>query len=116
MRCGWGKVWDPPTVTGCIDPRGCPVPPTSTSTIYSSYDTDSTKLLDVGTKYWYSCNAGEFQIGTNNFSSNVHLTCINDPSGGPPYWDPPYDGVITPFPTCVLMRKYFVTQKYIELS
>jgi hypothetical protein len=55
VNCGWGKQWDPPSVLGCIDPRGCQAPPPRTSLIYGSFEDSLTKPLDVGTTYWYSC-------------------------------------------------------------
>ena len=47
-----------------------------------------------------------FQLGPNNLVSYLDMTCKNDPEGGPPIWDPPYDNVIIPFPPCVPVGKY----------
>ncbi len=106
MKCGWAKQWDPPTLLGCIDPRGCEPPPSKTDDIYGSYEVSDTKPLDVGTTYWYSCRAGLFRLGPENYSAYLELSCINDPNGGPPFWDPPYDHNIIPFPPCEILRKY----------
>ena len=46
-----------------------------------------------------------FELSPGNWSAFVELVCINDPSNGPPIWDPPIDGNIIPFPDCVRMRK-----------
>jgi hypothetical protein len=107
VRCGWGKQWDPPTLLGCIDPRGCQPPPSKTKEIYGSYEVTDTKPLDVGTTYWYACRAGLFRLGPDNYSAYLELSCINDPNGGPPFWDPPYDHEINPFPICEVLRKYY---------
>ena len=42
----------------------------------------------------------------NNLTSYIELQCINDPGGGNPYWYPPYDHEINPFPVCVTVGKY----------
>jgi hypothetical protein len=106
VKCGWGKAWDPPKVLGCVDPRGCKVPPLKTNEIWGSYDDSPTKSLDVGTTYWYACRAGLFMYSENNFSSFIDMKCVNDPSGGPPVWSPPYDNFIIPFPECANLRKF----------
>ena len=62
VRCGWAKTWDPASVLGCVDPRGCQPPPPRTSEVWGSYDDDEIKSLEVGIKYWYSCRAGMFQV------------------------------------------------------
>ena len=98
VKCGWAKQWDPPTLMGCIDPRGCQPPPSKTNDIYGSYEVSDTKPLDVGTTYWYACRAGLFRFGPDNYAAYLELSCINDPNGGPPFWDPPYDHDINPFP------------------
>ena len=36
------------------------------------------------------------------------MECKNDPTGGSPYWDPNYDHLISPFPECITLRKYFI--------
>lgn len=65
VKCGWAKTWDPPSVLGCVDPRGCQPPPARTSEVWGSYDDDEAKSLEVGVKYWYSCRAGMFQVINN---------------------------------------------------
>ena len=81
VRCGWDKKWDPPTVKGCVDPRGCQPPPSWNELIYGSYEDAVVKNLDVGTSYWYSCrwdnslSTAALQISmTNNsvFESLMH--------------------------------------------
>ena len=65
-------------VPGCVDPRGCPFPPTSTNAIYGEFDGGGTldkyarriefnqmieKQIDeieVGTSFWYMCRDGEY--------------------------------------------------------
>ena len=105
--CGWGKSWSPPAVTGCVDPRGCIAPPSRTPEVWGSFEDSPTKLLDVGVSYWYSCRAGLFALGANNYSSFIDMKCVNDENGGPPFWSPAFDNVINPFPPCVNLRKYF---------
>ena len=73
VSCGYGKQWDPPTVLGCIDPRGCQPPPPGNNILYSSYDQSATKTLDVGTAYWYSCRTGLFSMGPANLSSFIEV-------------------------------------------
>ena len=82
VNCGWGKTWNPPLVTGCVDPRGCIAPPSKTAEIWGSFEDSPTKLLDVGVSYWYSCRAGLFSMGGNNYSSFIDMKCVNDESGG----------------------------------
>ena len=56
---------------------------------------------------------GVFKIGVgeptvNNTARTIDLTCKNNPDpGAPPYWEPPYDHLINPFPECVYIREYF---------
>ena len=112
VACGWENQWDPPEVSGCVDPRGCKLPPPRNSRIWGSYEDlhkDRENPLDVGNVYWYSCRTGGFEMYGGTIVSHIELTCINDPTGGssPPYWDPPYDHVFNPFPKCVPMRKYW---------
>ena len=52
VKCGWGPQWEPPIADGCVDPRGCPLPPLRTSEIWGSYEDSSTKATDVGSTYW----------------------------------------------------------------
>ena len=77
VRCGKGKRWDPPEVTGCVDPRGCSFPPLSTFQIYAEYDGGGTSVkndrrrefnlkeegkieeIEVGTTFWYICQDGK---------------------------------------------------------
>ena len=33
---------------------------------------------------------------------------VNDPEGGPPFWNPPYDLDINPFPPCEVQREYLI--------
>jgi hypothetical protein len=54
----------------------------------------------------------KFQFGPDNYSSYLEMTCINDPDGGSPVWNPPYDAVINPFPPCVILRKYYIKNIY----
>ena len=44
----------------------------------------------------------------NNTVRTIDMTCKNnrDPSA-PPFWDPPYDHLVNPFPECVFIREYF---------
>ena len=105
VKCGWGKEWEPAIADGCVDPRGCQPPPPRTSIIWGSFEDSDTKVLDVGTSYWYSCRLGLFMLAENNFTSYLDLECINDPEGGPPFWSPPFDNDINPFPTCVTLGK-----------
>jgi len=105
VTCGWGQVWNPPVVPGCVDTRGCPRPLPSTMEVYSSFATDPLKILDVGMKYWYSCRVGKFILPNATLVSVIELTCINDPNGGTPIWDPPYDAVVNPLPFCYVARK-----------
>ena len=74
VSCGYGKQWDPPTILGCIDPRGCQPPPPRNNILYGSYEESVTKPLDVGSVYWYSCRAGLFHVGTGNFSAFIEVT------------------------------------------
>ena len=113
VKCGWGQAWDPPTVVGCVDPRGCKDPPKRTAEVWGSFEDSPTKSLDVGTSYWYSCRAGLFLMGKDNYSSFIDLKCINDPSGGPPIWDPPFDNFINPFPDCVNIRELILILLFI---
>ena len=36
---------------------------------------------------------------------NLTQECVNDPEGGAPYWDPPFDHDVNPFPSCVKSGK-----------
>jgi hypothetical protein len=65
VKCGWGKAWDPPTVPGCKDWRGCPLPPSRTAEIWNSFDDDESKSLEVNSMYWYQCRSGLFQVNQN---------------------------------------------------
>ncbi len=99
-KCGWGPSWEPALVTGCVDPRGCPPPPPRNSIYWGSYEDSPTKSLDVGTTYWYSCRAGLFAMPNGNLVSYIDLTCVNADGGGAPFWNPPYDYDVNPFPEC----------------
>ena len=44
----------------------------------------------------------------NNTFKYIVMECKNDPTGGVPYWDPNYDHLISPFPECVTLRKYYI--------
>ena len=54
----------------------------------------------------------------NNTVRVIDLTCRNNPDpGAPPFWDPPYDHLINPFPECVFIREYFfviISQSHIK--
>ena len=50
------------------------------------------------------------QTSSNNYSSYLEMVCVNDPSGGPPFWNPSFDHEINPFPPCVNLRKYFTNK------
>ena len=106
--CGWENTWDPPEIAGCVDPRGCKVPPARNDRIWGSYE-DTYGSLEVGNTYWYSCRDGAMEMKDGSLVTHIDLTCINDPTGGssPPYWDPPYDHDTNPFPNCVKMCKYY---------
>ena len=41
----------------------------------------------------------------NNTNKYIVMECKNDPTGGAPYWDPLYDHKISPFPSCITLRK-----------
>ncbi len=109
--CGWENEWDPPYIQGCVDPRGCQPPPARTDRVWGSFEDSPFGFLDVGTVYWYECRRGVFELTNGTQLQYIDLTCINDPYGGPPYWEPsgkipPIDGDANPFPNCVLLRKY----------
>jgi hypothetical protein len=48
----------------------------------------------------YSCRKGMFVYSNGTTAAYITLTCVNAVGGGNPYWDPPYDNDINPFPTC----------------
>ena len=108
VKCGWAKQWDPPNVPGCVDPRGCAPPPPRNDEIWGSYEESATKNLDVGSTYWYSCRSGLFVFGNGSATSFIDLKCINADDGGSPYWSPPYDNDINPFPMCQIQCKYTI--------
>ena len=112
IQCGWAKKWDPPMLPECTDPRGCPPPPPRNDRIWGSFEDDWEKNLDVGAVYWYACRKGVFQYIDETIVEFIDLTCINDPSGGKPYWDPPYEHGTVPFPNCVILREYLDTTYY----
>ena len=65
MVCGWENQWDPPELAGCVDPRGCKLPPPRNNRIWGSYEDDYKKRenpLDVGNVYWYQCRQGGFEM------------------------------------------------------
>ena len=35
----------------------------------------------------------------------IYLTCVNSDTGGPPFWSPPYDYDVNPFPPCQALGK-----------
>jgi hypothetical protein len=35
----------------------------------------------------------------------IILTCVNAEGGGAPYWNPPFDYDVNPFPECKLQRE-----------
>ena len=63
-------------LVGCVDPRGCQIPPLRTNTIWGSFEDSETQDLDVGSSYWYSCRTGLFELGNNNYSSYIDLVTI----------------------------------------
>lgn len=107
VECGWANQWNPPIVTGCVDPRGCQAPPNRTSRVWGSYE-DTYGSTDVGMMYWYECRKGVFEFPNGTRQGSIDLVCVNDPFGGSPYWIPPYDHDANPFPPCVILRKYAV--------
>ena len=48
----------------------------------------------------------------NNTFKYIVMECKNDPTGGVPYWDPNYDHLISPFPECVTLRKYYILDSH----
>ena len=42
----------------------------------------------------------------NNTVNTIDLVCKNGANDAPPYWDPPYDHLVNPFPECVFLREY----------
>jgi hypothetical protein len=62
VKCGWNKAWDPPSLIGCVDPRGCQPPPPRNGIIYGSFEDDDAKSVEVGARYWYSCRYGMFMV------------------------------------------------------
>ena len=42
----------------------------------------------------------------NNTVRVIDLVCRNGLNDAPPFWDPPYDHLINPFPECVFIREY----------
>ena len=102
--CGWENQWNPSEVFGCIDPRGCKPPPPRNNIIYGSYE-DTYGSLEVGSVYWYICRDGVFELLNGTLQTHIDLTCLNDPTGGPPYWYPFYDHATNPFPNCVVLCK-----------
>ena len=58
--------------------------------------------------------SGLFKTGVgkpneNNTARTIDLVCKNGANDAPPFWDPPYDHEINPFPECVFLRKYTLT-------
>ena len=54
---------------------------------------------------------GVFKTGVgkpneNNTNRTIDLVCTNGANDAPPFWNPPYDHDINPFPECVFLRKY----------
>lgn len=58
VKCGWNKKWEPSSIPGCVDIRGCDEPPLSNEKIMASYDFDPFQSLEVGATYYYSCLHG----------------------------------------------------------
>ena len=61
---------------------------------------------------FFSSFKGRFKIdvGEPNLDNTVRtidLVCRNGANDAPPFWDPPYDHLINPFPECVFIREYF---------
>ena len=46
----------------------------------------------------------------NNTVRVIDLVCRNGLNDAPPFWDPPYDHLINPFPECVFIREYLVSE------
>lgn len=58
----------------------------------------------------------------------IELTCIPNPNGGKPYFDPPYNHITNPFPPCIvevfgkfkaqarLLNVIVVTHSFYELN
>ena len=44
----------------------------------------------------------------NNTIDTIDLVCKNGANDAPPYWDPPYDHLVNPFPECVFIREYIL--------
>ena len=107
VKCGWAKQWDPSSVSGCVDPRGCTNPPPRSDTIWGSFEDDPVQNVDVGSSYWYSCRSGVFEMPDGTTAAFIYLTCVNSDSGGAPYWNPPYDYDVNPFPPCKTLGKCF---------
>ena len=56
---------------------------------------------------------GRFKMGVgepteNNTVRVIDLVCRNGLNDAPPFWDPPYDHLINPFPECVFIREYLL--------
>ena len=49
-----------------------------------------------------------FTYSNGSAAAYITLTCVNAVGGGAPYWDPPYDGDVTPFPPCQKQREYWI--------
>ena len=54
---------------------------------------------------------GVFKTGVgkpseSNTNRTIDLVCTNGANDAPPFWNPPYDHDINPFPECVYLRKY----------
>jgi len=56
----------------------------------------------------YSCRKGMFVYSNGTTVAYITLTCINAVGGGAPYWDPPYDNDINPFPTCQVLGEWLL--------
>ena len=50
--------------------------------------------------------AGELTL--NSTADTIDLVCKNGANDAPPYWDPPYDHLVNPFPECVVLREYIL--------
>ena len=101
--------------------RGCDTPPSKTSEIYSSYNSDDiSNDLDVpvGTMVYYRCKKGVFDLYRNRskFVDFIDMTCINHPDGiTRAVWDPYFHHVYAGFPPCVTFSKFYFFYYYFFL-
>ena len=73
--CGWENQWDPPELAGCVDPRGCKLPPPRNDRIWGSYEDDykvKTISFPSGIQEHHALNR------TTEFSSFPHISNNNN--------------------------------------